>query len=122
MNRNHNQVLIIEKDYSIRSNWMLAEVSLFSPCRVSKFVDGLITIPSASGCVDDELLGDNFVGVLVMEVHSLSDFPKRTEGVALLMRWSIYTIKLKCNDLFLGDILKEKAEAAALSRSRPSRS
>ena len=111
-------VVVVGKDFSIRRNWMFAEVSLFSVDREAKLGEGIITIASPGGVVNDELLGDDFVGVVICDAICKSHFPTYCDGVALLVKWSIFTLRLKCNGRFLGDILREAAEELADEEDR----
>ncbi|CAM6117584.1 unnamed protein product [Calypogeia fissa] len=95
------------KDFSCRSNWMLEEVILFFPDRAQEVAKSVVTLAFQTGAVDNELLGDDHVGVAVRKVLMSSYFPNIHPRVPGLVRWPIHYTMLAATKMFIGDILEK---------------
>jgi hypothetical protein len=101
------EISIATKDYSKRFNWMGETVHLYSLDKSSKIASGFLTVPYAASAVNDEVLGDDHVGVVVVSSFSSTGVPDFIEGVPKVMKWHVHAVMLDKNGRFLGDILDE---------------
>ncbi|CAM6094966.1 unnamed protein product [Calypogeia fissa] len=92
---------------------MFEEVILFCRERVQEVAKGVVTLAFQTGAVDDELLGDDHVGVAVRKVLVSSYFPNIHPGVPGLVRWPVHCSMLAATQNFIGDILEKAAEESS---------
>lgn len=95
------------KDFTNRSTWMAEEVDLYDDGHLRKVARGIITLPFESGVVDDEVLGPDHVGIVVVNIIDSTLFPTIRPGVPGLVKWSINSLLLISASRFIGDILQD---------------
>ncbi|CAM6128996.1 unnamed protein product [Calypogeia fissa] len=89
---------------------MFEEVILFFPDRVQEVAKGVVTLAFQTGAVDDELLGDDHVGVVIRKVLVSSYFLNIHPEVLGLVRWPVHCSMLAATQTFIGDILEKAIE------------
>ncbi|CAM6086954.1 unnamed protein product [Calypogeia fissa] len=89
---------------------MFEEVILFCPHRAQEVAKGVVIFSFKTEAIDDELLGDDHVGVVVRKVLVSSYFPNIHPGVPGLVHWPVHCTMLAATQTFIGDILEKAVE------------
>lgn len=97
-----------------RGEWYMMNVDLYSHDAVTLLGYGTITLPRPDAAINNEKVGEDHVGVLILDLicgidSSIrkNELPHYVEGCPCLVRWPIMCVKISGTDQFLGEILKE---------------
>ncbi|KAL3698128.1 hypothetical protein R1sor_012204 [Riccia sorocarpa] len=99
--------------FKLRKNWSNVDVVLLSKIEAVPIAEGIIFLPFAKSCIEDEEVGEEYAGVLISGVLPETDpmlvardLPHFVTDDPTTVRWPILRLKVVANGAILGHLYK----------------
>ncbi|KAL3693150.1 hypothetical protein R1sor_006801 [Riccia sorocarpa] len=99
--------------FKLRKNWSNVDVVLLSKIEAVPIAEGIIFLPFAKSCIEDEEVGEEYAGVLISGVLPETDpmlvardLPHFVTEDPTTVRWPILRLKVVANGAILGHLYK----------------
>ncbi|KAL3698900.1 hypothetical protein R1sor_012976 [Riccia sorocarpa] len=99
--------------FKLRKNWSNVDVVLLSKTEAVPIAEGVIFLPFAKSCIEDEEVGEEYAGVLISGVLPEADpmliardLPHFVTEDPTTVRWPILRLKVVANGAILGHLYK----------------
>ncbi|KAL3687924.1 hypothetical protein R1sor_014233 [Riccia sorocarpa] len=99
--------------FKLRKNWSNVDVVLLSKIEAVPIAEGIIFLPFAKSCIEDEEVGEEYAGVLISGVLPETDpmlvardLPHFVIDDPTTVRWPILRLKVVANGAILGHLYK----------------